>query len=123
MLELCGVKTGELIPATHFTPLSYWLQARQTLSAQSAPTLTSLQGRSSSRWKPQSGKRLSTLPSRNWQVTPQTTLSAAQILALLNKVFVLRVARARRRWPSRWKSPRRSERGPLSRGSWRWAVC
>lgn len=26
MLELCGVKSGELIPATHFTPLSYWLQ-------------------------------------------------------------------------------------------------
>jgi hypothetical protein len=44
MLELCGVKTGELIPATHFTPLSYWLQARQTLSAQSAPTLTSAGG-------------------------------------------------------------------------------
>ncbi|HGI7017373.1 TPA: flagella biosynthesis regulator Flk, partial [Klebsiella pneumoniae] len=44
MLELCGVKSGELIPATHFLPLSYWLQARQTLSAQSAPTLTSLQG-------------------------------------------------------------------------------
>ncbi|MGS3108226.1 flagella biosynthesis regulator Flk, partial [Escherichia coli] len=38
MLELCGVKSGELIPATHFLPLSYWLQARQTLSAQSAPT-------------------------------------------------------------------------------------
>jgi len=35
MLELCGVKSGELIPATHFLPLSYWLQARQTLSAQS----------------------------------------------------------------------------------------
>lgn len=31
---------------------------------------------------------------RSWQVTPQTTLSPAQILALLNKVFVLRVARA-----------------------------
>ena len=31
---------------------------------------------------------------RSWQVTPRTTLSPAQILALLNKVFVLRVARA-----------------------------
>ena len=32
--------------------------------------------------------------SRSWQVTPRTTLSPAQIPALLNKVFVLRVARA-----------------------------
>lgn len=43
MLELSGVKSGELIPAKHFTHLATRLQARQTLSLQHAPTLQSLQ--------------------------------------------------------------------------------
>src|SRR5690606_41249395 len=37
MLELSGVKSGELIPAKHFALLNTWLQARQTLSNQAAP--------------------------------------------------------------------------------------
>ena len=47
---------------------------------------------------------------RNWQVTPQTTLSPAQILALLNKVFVLRVARAQETLaiPQEEPAPRRA---------------
>ncbi|HBW3428855.1 flagella biosynthesis regulator Flk [Klebsiella pneumoniae] len=94
MLELCGVKSGELIPATHFTPLSYWLQARQTLSAQTAPTLTSLQGALKQPLEAAEWQKIVDFARRNWQVTPQTTLSPAQILALLNKAFVLRVARA-----------------------------
>ena len=89
MLELCGVKSGELIPATHFLPLSYWLQARQTLSAQSAPTLTSLQGALKQPLEAAEWQKIVDFASRSWQVTPQTTLSPAQILALLNKVFVL----------------------------------
>ncbi len=121
MLELCGVKSGELIPATHFTPLSYWLQARQTLSAQSAPTLTSLQGALKQPLEAAEWQKIVDFARRNWQVTPQTTLSPAQIPALLNKVFVLRVARARRRWRSRRRSPRPGGHGPLSLGSWRWA--
>ncbi len=94
MLELCGVKSGELIPATHFLPLSYWLQARQTLSAQSVPTLTSLQGALKQPLEAAEWQTIVDFASRSWQVTPRTTLSPAQILALLNKVFVLRVARA-----------------------------
>jgi hypothetical protein len=38
MLELSGVKAGEMIPAKQFTHLVTWLQARQTLSTQNAPT-------------------------------------------------------------------------------------
>lgn len=121
MLELCGVKSGELIPATHFLPLSYWLQARQTLSAQSAPTLTSLQGALKQPLEAAEWQKIVDFARRSWQVTPQTTLSPAQITALLNKVFVLRVARAQRRWPSRRRSLSPGGRGALSRGSWRWA--
>ena len=43
MLELSGVKDGELIPAKLFNHLVTWLQARQTLSQQNTPTLESLQ--------------------------------------------------------------------------------
>ena len=83
MLELCGVKSGELIPATHFLPLSYWLQARQTLSAQSAPTLTSLQGALKQPLEAAEWQTIVDFARRSWQVTPRTTLSPAQILALL----------------------------------------
>ena len=85
MLELCGVKSGELIPATHFLPLSYWLQARQTLSAQSAPTLTSLQGALKQPLEAAEWQTIVDFASRSWQVTPRTTLSPAQIPALLNR--------------------------------------
>ncbi len=122
MLELCGVKSGELIPATHFLPLSYWLQARQTLSAQSVPTLTSLQGALKQPLEAAEWQTIVDFASRSWQVTPRTTLSPAQIPALLNKVFVLRVARARgdAGHPA-GGACRRGGRGALSRGSWRWA--
>ena len=69
----------ELIPATHFLPLSYWLQARQTLSAQSAPTLTSLQGALKQPLEAAEWQKIVDFASRSWQVTPQTTLSPAQI--------------------------------------------
>ncbi|WP_409257704.1 flagella biosynthesis regulator Flk, partial [Klebsiella pneumoniae] len=73
MLELCGVKSGELIPATHFLPLSYWLQARQTLSAQSAPTLTSLQGALKQPLEAAEWQTIVDFARRSWQVTPRTT--------------------------------------------------
>lgn len=94
MLELCGVKTGELIPATHFTPLSYWLHARQTLSTQAAPTLTLLQAALKQPLEAQEWQTIVDFAQHSWHVTPQTTLSSTQVLALLNKIFVLRVARA-----------------------------
>ncbi|WP_164514944.1 flagella biosynthesis regulator Flk [Klebsiella aerogenes] len=94
MLELCGVKSGELIPATHFTPLSYWLQARQTLSAQTAPTMNSLQAALKQPLEAQEWQKIADFAQSSWQVTPTTTLTSPQVLTLLNKVFALRVARA-----------------------------
>ena len=94
MLELCGVKTGELIPATHFTPLSYWLHARQTLSTQAAPTLTMLQAALKQPLEAEEWQTIVDFAQHSWHVTPQTPLSSTQVLTLLNKIFVLRVARA-----------------------------
>ncbi|WEF29428.1 flagella biosynthesis regulator Flk [Klebsiella aerogenes] len=94
MLELCGVKSGELIPATHFTPLSYWLQARQTLSTQTAPTMNSLQAALKQPLEAQEWQKIADFAQNSWHVTPTTTLTSPQVLTLLNKVFALRVARA-----------------------------
>ncbi|MFU0779710.1 MAG: Cell division protein [Citrobacter braakii] len=44
MLELSGVKAGELIPAKQFTHLVTWLQARQTLSTTKRPDATNAPG-------------------------------------------------------------------------------
>ena len=56
--------------------------------------MTSLQGALKQPLEAAEWQKIVDFARRNWQVTPQTTLSPAQILALLNKVFVLRVARA-----------------------------
>ncbi len=95
MLELCGVKSGELIPGDAL-PAAFRTGCRrgETLSAQSVPTLTSLQGALKQPLEAAEWQTIVDFASRSWQVTPRTTLSPAQILALLNKVFVLRVARA-----------------------------
>lgn len=92
MLELAGVKTGELIPAKHFAPLNTWLQARQTLIQQAAPTLIALQTAlrqplASTEWQD-----IVDYTQQRWQATPQTVLTTAQIQDVLNQVIALRIA-------------------------------
>ena len=94
MLELSGVKTGELIPAKHFNQLMTWLQARQTLSEQKAPTLNSLQAALKQPMEPQEFNVLRDYAQQNWQATPQTVLTPAQVQDLLNQVFLKRVERS-----------------------------
>ena len=95
MLELSGVKSGELIPAKHFNHLATWLQARQTLSLQHAPTLQSLQAALK---QPLEADELASLKEdaqQNGQIQPQTVLTSAQVQDLLNQIFLRRVERDR----------------------------
>ena len=94
MLELSGVKTGELIPASHFNQLVTWLQARQTLSGHKAPTLDLLQTVLKQPLDAGECAALSDYARHNWQATPQTPLTQAQVQDLLNQVFLLRVERS-----------------------------
>lgn len=94
MLELSGVKTGELIPAKHFTALATWLQARQTLSTQSAPTLNSLQAALKQPMEPHEWQALCDYSQQSWSITPQTVLTMTQVQTLLNQLFMKRVERA-----------------------------
>ena len=93
MLELSGVKTGELIPAKQFTHLVTWLQARQTLSTQSAPTLHTLQAALKQPLEPREFDVFRDYAQQNWQATPQTALTTAQVQDLLNQIFVRRADR------------------------------
>ncbi|CAM7394527.1 flagella biosynthesis regulator Flk [Citrobacter sedlakii] len=93
MLELSGVKSGELIPAKHFTHLATWLQARQTLSLQHAPTLQSLQAALKQPLEPAEQASLKEYAQHTWQIQPQTVLTTAQVQDLLNQIFLRRVER------------------------------
>ncbi|HCL6625359.1 TPA: flagella biosynthesis regulator Flk [Citrobacter amalonaticus] len=95
MLELSGVKSGELIPAKHFTHLATWLQARQTLSLQHAPTLQSLQAALKQPLEADELASLKDYAQQNGQIQPQTVLTTAQVQDLLNQIFLKRVERDR----------------------------
>ncbi len=95
MLELSGVKNGELIPAKQFTHLVTWLQARQTLSNQSAPTLQTLQAALKLPLEPNEFTALRDYAQQTYQALPHTILTTAQVQDLLNQVFLRRVARER----------------------------
>ncbi len=93
MLELSGVKAGETIPAKQFTHLVTWLQARQTLSAQSAPTLHTVQASLKQPLEPQEFAAVRDYAQQAWQATPQTVLTTAQVQDLLNQIFIRRAER------------------------------
>lgn len=95
MLELSGVKSGELIPAKHFNHLATWLQARQTLSLQHAPTLQSLQAALKQPLEANELASLKEYAQQNGQIQPQTVLTTAQVQDLLNQIFLRRVERDR----------------------------
>ena len=91
--QVRGADPGDALHA-----LSYWLGAAwQTLSAQTAPTLTLTAGAlKRSAWETAEWQKIVDFARHAaGELRHQTTLSPARITALLNKVFMLRVARAR----------------------------
>ncbi|MWL74046.1 flagella biosynthesis regulator Flk, partial [Escherichia coli] len=76
-----------------FTHLVTWLQARQTLNAQSAPTLHTVQAALKQPLEPQEFETIRDYAQQNWQATPQTVLTTAQVQDILNQIFVRRAER------------------------------
>ena len=95
MLELSGVKSGELIPAKQFSHLVTWLQARQTLSLQTAPTLQTLQAALKLPLEPNELTAIKEYAQQTYQIQPQSILTTVQVLDLLNQIFLRRVERDR----------------------------
>lgn len=94
MLELSGVKTGELIPAKHFALLTTWLTARQTLAQQPSPTLHSVQAALRQPMEPREWQEMTDYAQQRYQAAPQTLLTTAQVQDILNQVFVRRAERS-----------------------------
>lgn len=113
MLELSGVKTGELIPASHFNQLMTWLQARQALSAHKAPTLEHLHTVLKQPLDAQESAALYDYARQKWQATPQTGLTQAQAQDLLNQIFCKRVERSQDTLDIRHLQPLYHPLGPL----------
>lgn len=91
MLELSGVKDGELIPAKLFNHLVTWLQARQSLSQQNTPTLESLQ---MALKKPLDTNELAALSAyieQKYGLSAQSVLSSVQAEDILNHLYQRRV--------------------------------
>ena len=91
MLELSGVKAGELIPAKQFTHLVTWLQARQTLSQQNTPTLESLQMALKQPLDASELAALSAYIQQKYGLSAQSSLSSAQAEDILNQLYQRRV--------------------------------
>ena len=91
MLELSGVKDGELIPAKLFNHLVTWLQARQTLSQQNTPTLESLQMTLKQPLDASELAALSAYIQQKYGLSAQSTLSSAQAEDILNQLYQRRV--------------------------------
>lgn len=90
MLELSGVKSGELIPARHFTLLTTWLQARLSLSQHSAPTLHTVQAALKQPLEASEWREMTDYAQQRFQATPQSLLTTAQVQDILNQVFLKR---------------------------------
>ncbi|MCZ8778126.1 flagella biosynthesis regulator Flk [Escherichia albertii] len=91
MLELSGVKDGELISAKLFNHLVTWLQARQSLSQQNTPTLESLQ---MALKKPLDTNELAALSAyieQKYGLSAQSVLSSVQAEDILNQLYQRRV--------------------------------
>lgn len=91
MLELSGVKDGELIPAKLFNHLVTWLQARQTLSQQNTPTLESLQMALKQPLDASELAALSAYIQQKYGLSAQSSLSSAQAEDILNQLYQRRV--------------------------------
>lgn len=91
MLELSGVKDGELIPAKLFNHLVTWLQARQTLSQQNTPTLESLQMTLKQPLDASELAALSAYIQQKYGLSAQSSLSSAQAEDILNQLYQRRV--------------------------------
>ncbi len=91
MLELSGVKDGELIPAKLFNHLVTWLQARQTLSQQNTPTLESLQMALKQPLDASELAALSAYIQQKYGLSAQSSLSSSQAEDILNQLYQRRV--------------------------------
>ncbi|WP_058912734.1 flagella biosynthesis regulator Flk [Entomohabitans teleogrylli] len=92
MLELSGAPRIETISAKYYALLASWLQARHSLTQQSAPTLHILQSMLKQPLESGEWRMLSDYLQQQFQATPQTALTPVQIQDVVNHLFLRRAA-------------------------------
>ncbi len=81
-------KRRAFIPAAVYP--ATWLQARQTLSLQHAPTLHTLQAAAKQPLEPDELTAIKEYAQHTYQIQPQTVLTTPPVQDLLNHIFSLR---------------------------------
>lgn len=93
LVELSGAKSSEQIPARHFPQMVTWLQARETLAHNPAPTLQVIQTVLKQPLEHHELQRITDTLQQQWQATPQTVLTTAQVQEVLSQIFFMRAER------------------------------
>lgn len=93
VLKLVNLKSGDPIPSRYFPLLTHYIQARQTLSEHSAPTLHALAASLKQPPDNHEHRLLETYSEQNFHASPQTTLTAVQAQDLLNQLFIYRATK------------------------------
>lgn len=93
LLEVVNLKPGEPIPAKLFAPLSNWLQAKHSLSQQSAPTLETLQAVLKQPLTASEREWIADYSQQRFQVTPQSILTPFQVQDILTQILLVRTER------------------------------
>ncbi len=87
VLKLVNLNSGDPIPSRHFPLLTQYLQARQTLTQHSAPTLQLVEASLKQPLDRAEQQQLEQYSLQRFQATPQMVLTAAQAQDLLNLIF------------------------------------
>ncbi len=109
MLELTGARDGKPIAARHYAPLTTWLQARLTLSRESAPTLHSLQSVLKQPLESNEWREIADYARQQYGAMPGSILTPPQAQDLLNQLLMLRCDRIRKEAPQQQEPHVRQE--------------
>ncbi|WP_413737772.1 flagella biosynthesis regulator Flk [Sodalis sp. RH21] len=93
LMTMMGLKPGDPIPARHFQLLMQFLQGHVTLSQQASPTLSSVQAALKQPTNSDEQQAIEAYCKQHFNAAPQSILTPAQVGAVMQFLFIHRLAR------------------------------
>ncbi|HEY0209808.1 flagella biosynthesis regulator Flk [Acerihabitans sp.] len=93
LMIMMGLKSGDPIPARHFQLLMQFLQGHVTLSQQASPTLASVQATLKQPTSSEEQQAIEAYCQQHFNAPPQSVLTPAQVGAVMQFLFIYRLAR------------------------------
>ncbi|TKI03848.1 flagella biosynthesis regulator Flk [Martelella alba] len=93
LMTMMGLKAGDPIPARHFPLLMQYLQGNVTLSQHPAPTLATLQAALKHPVSSDERQAMESYVLEHFDIAGQSALTPAQVTAVLQFLFISRLAR------------------------------